>query len=317
MTAVLKVLKIVGKVILWVLAAIFIMIVAALVCPVSYDINGKKYDKTEFLAKVKLFFGLITLNLSYDENEFETIIKILGKTIGLSEKENVSETKEDKSETEELNKKSAKEHSKAVVIKQSKEFSEKNEEYKVAEKQKKPNTVISEPTKKIDENEVRKIKLEDIKEPKCSLESAEVKVKRIKMSEDFAEEEEEISEKHEKPDFNYFKKMPKEERKELINAVFKLIKSILRSVKPKDFYAKGTIGLSNPAMTGQIVGALWALNGILNKKIEAEASFEKEIINGEIGIRGRIVPAMMLLYILRFITVKPVREIIILLVKGD
>ena len=35
MTAVLKVLKIVGKVILWVLAAIFIMIVAALVCPVS------------------------------------------------------------------------------------------------------------------------------------------------------------------------------------------------------------------------------------------------------------------------------------------
>ena len=49
MTAVLKVLKIVGKVILWVLAAIFIMIVAALVCPVSYDINGKKYDKTEFL----------------------------------------------------------------------------------------------------------------------------------------------------------------------------------------------------------------------------------------------------------------------------
>lgn len=136
MTAVLKVLKIVGKVILWVLAAIFIMIVAALVCPVSYDINGKKYDKTEFLAKVKLFFGLITLNLSYDENEFETIIKILGKTIGLSEKENVSETKEDKSETEELNKKSAKEHSKAVVIKHSKEFSEKNEEYKAAEKQK-------------------------------------------------------------------------------------------------------------------------------------------------------------------------------------
>ena len=171
MTAVLKVLKIVGKVILWVLAAIFIMIVAALVCPVSYDINGKKYDKTEFLAKVKLFFGLITLNLSYDENEFETIIKILGKTIGLSEKENVSETKEDKSETEELNKKSAKEHSKAVVIKHSKKFSEKNEEYKAAEKQKKPNTVISEPTKKFDENEVRKIKLEDIKEPKCSLES--------------------------------------------------------------------------------------------------------------------------------------------------
>ena len=30
------------------------------------------------------------------------------------------------------------------------------------------------------------------------------------MSEDFAEEEEEIFEKHEKPDFNYFKKMPKE-----------------------------------------------------------------------------------------------------------
>ena len=55
----------------------------------------------------------------------------------------------------------------------------------------------------------------------------------------------------------------------------------------------------------------------MNKKIEAEASFEKEIINGEIGIRGRIVPAMMLLYILRFITVKPVRKIIILLVKGD
>lgn len=317
MTAVLKVLKITGKVILCILAVIFIMLVTVLVCPVSYEINGRKYDKTEFFAKVKLFFGLITLNLNYDENEFETIIKIFWKTIGLSEKENVSEIKEDKSETEELKKEAAKDPSKVVVIKQSEENSEKKEEYKASEKQKKLDTVISEPVKKFAENEVRKIKLEDIKEPKCGLESAEVKVRRIKMSEDFAGEEEEISKEHEKLDFNYFRKMPKEERKKLINAVFKLIKSILRSVKPKDFYAKGIIGLSDPAMTGQVVGALWALNGILNKKIEAEASFEKEIINGEIGIRGRIVPAMMLLYVLRFLTVKPVRKIIILLVKGD
>ena len=111
--------------------------------------------------------------------------------------------------------------------------------------------------------------------------------------------------------------MPKDERKKLISAAVRLIKSIFRSVKPKDFYLSGKLGLSDPSLTGRIVGAAWSLNGVLNKRIEVQAVFDREVIEGETRIKGYIVPAFLMFYILRFIAVKPVRKIIIRLIKGD
>ena len=121
----------------------------------------------------------------------------------------------------------------------------------------------------------------------------------------------------ERLDLQYFKNMPSSERKKLFKAVIRLLKSVFRSVKPRDFYLKGRLGLSDPALTGQIVGAAWAIGGALNKRIEIKAAFDEEIIEGDFKVKGHIVPAFMMFYIIRFIAVKPVRKIIILLIKGD
>ncbi len=192
------------------------------------------------------------------------------------------------------------------------------------------------------EPEVRRIKFSEIKPPEKKPDISNIDVRRVKMpdevevqpdevrriknpkktksDEDFDREGKEESREEsteERLDLNYFIKMPKEERKQLISAAMKLIKSLLRGVKPRDFCLKGTLGLSDPSLTGEIAGAAWAMNGIFDKRIELEAVFDREVIEGEFSVKGHIIPALMLFYIVRFIVTKPVRKIIKLLVKGD
>ncbi len=200
---------------------------------------------------------------------------------------------------------------------------------------------------------VRKIKLSEAEVPKEPKKFDNVRIKYVKMPEENDDgvngpkkdkkkqkndsagsgEKKDSREKHngkdikdideneekepERLDLQYFKNMPSSERKKLFKAVIRLLKSVFRSVKPRDFYLKGRLGLSDPALTGQIVGAAWAIGGALNKRIEIKAAFDEEIIEGDFKVKGHIVPAFMMFYIIRFIAVKPVRKIIILLIKGD
>lgn len=320
MTVLLKVLKIIGKAILWILAVILLLLIIVLVSPVFYEIKGEKYDKAAFLAKVKVLFGLISINVEYNGDELKALIKIFGKIINFANEKNT-----EKYSSNEVN--LEKEISEKNIVHSqhdSSEINSKKPERKTAvpdgKRSAAPYTAKTISAEKSEmKQEIRKVKFDDIKEPDGLLESSEVKIKRVKMAEDKAEEQKETDENDEtqKIDLNYFRKMPKEERKKIFRAVLRLIKSVLRGVKPKDFYAKGVVGFDDPALTGQVVGALWALNGILDKRIEAKASFDKVIMEGEACVKGYIVPAAMLFYILRFLAVKPVRKIIILLIKGD
>ncbi|MPM80261.1 hypothetical protein SDC9_127308 [bioreactor metagenome] len=178
---------------------------------------------------------------------------------------------------------------------------------------------------------VRKVKLSDVEKTlREKKDTSQIPVKRIKIPEEEKEKKEseiksdnnvknknESNNSRQKLDAAYFLKMPKEERKILIKAVIRLIKSLLKGVKPNNFYLIGTVGLSDPALTGEVVGAAWALNGMLNKRIEISAAFDREVIEGEIYIKGIIVPAYMLFCFIRFALVKPVRKIIKLLLKGS
>lgn len=322
MTAVIKILKIIGVAILWILAAILILALVFLICPVYYEINGEKYDKIRAYAKIKLLFGLFSIRLGYDDGDIDSQIKIFGRLLNRkendedSEPENV-ETDEKDAETNPSQQDKGAGNEQAVKKTEpvKEQIPQRKTEFKTAsgpESWESAEAAEREP-------EVRKIKFADVKRTDEEKNHSDVEVKHIKLSENEDKPEEGKSEEKESErlDFNYFKNMPKEERKQLFNAIIRLMKSILRGVKPKDFYLKGTVGFSDPSLTGQAVGAAWAMNGILNKKIEIRASFEKEIIEGETGIKGHIVPGFMLFYILRFIAVKPVRKIIKLLIKGD
>ena len=266
--------------------------------------------------------GAISLRFGYDGKNTDIRIKVFGCEIGNNKTaEKPSKEKKVKKEDSKTNpeKKTdilrtevkTKEPVKKIIPEERKKVSEK--------------TIISDwdNTENIKANpEIRKIKFSDIEEKEVKYKSA-VEVKRIKMpeqqKEEIHEEAEKVTEEKEpeKLSVKYFINMPPEDRKKLIKALVKLIKSLLRGVKPKDLMLKGTVGLSDPSLTGQIVGGAWALNGMFNKKIEVEAAFNREVIEGECKIKGRIVPIAMMFYIIRFIIVKPVRNIILLLVKGD
>ena len=377
MTMFLKILKMAGKAVLWAIAAVLILFLVIIFCPVFYEIKGEKYDKTMAAAKVKALFGILRIDLGYKDGGVSTSVRIFGKR--LKAFENETEEKEDENSAA----KDEKAEKKPVEIPKKTEPQKngavkKGEQHPIPQAKKRETpTVKIEPEKRNDEPSVpadwenitaeekepavRVVRLADIRKEikEKPAQKGDIKIKYVKMRDDDGNAEEaakkpavgikktdgkneganaepaqkgnnddkkedgkedkkaESEEKSVSLNAEYFIKMPKDERKKLISAAVRLIKSIFRSVKPKDFYLVGKLGLSDPSLTGRIVGAAWSLNGVLNKRIEVQAVFDREIIEGETRIKGYIVPAFLMFYILRFIAVKPVRKIIILLIKGD
>ncbi len=93
MTMFLKILKTAGKAVLWAIAAVLILFLVIIFCPVFYEIKGEKYDKTMAAAKVKALFGILRIDLGYKDGGVSTSVRIFGKR--LKAFENETEEKED------------------------------------------------------------------------------------------------------------------------------------------------------------------------------------------------------------------------------
>ena len=93
MTMFLKILKTAGKAVLWAIAAVLILFLVIIFCPVFYEIKGEKYDKTMAAAKVKALFGILRIDLGYKDGGVSTSVRIFGKR--LKAFENEPEEKED------------------------------------------------------------------------------------------------------------------------------------------------------------------------------------------------------------------------------
>ena len=85
MKLLLKILKTVGKVLLWAAAVIFILFLVLIFCPIFYEIKGEAYDKAKAEAEIKALFGILKINLGYDNNGMSAVIKIFGKKLKLFE----------------------------------------------------------------------------------------------------------------------------------------------------------------------------------------------------------------------------------------
>ena len=370
MKLLLKILKTVGKVLLWAAAVIFILFLVLIFCPIFYEIKGEAYDKAKAEAEIKALFGILKINLGYDNNGMSAVIKIFGKKLKIFENDEESRESDDLTENnEESEKKDSSEGASGDLRKpkentvpvktvktapadegkkekSAKTLPEKNSFGKTETVQKTVSRRFETPketdksivtaewqAEEAEEKEVtvKRVKLSELKIPDEPKKNENVKIKYVKMPEEKEEDKEDKENKGaengergkderkqpERLNLEYFKNMPSEERKKLFSAVVRLLKSLFRGVKPRDFYLKGKIGLSDPAYTGVLVGSLWSIGGLINKRIEVQTSFDEEVIEGEFSAKGHIVPAFMMFYIIRFIAVKPVRKIIILLIKGD
>ena len=339
MSVLIKILKFIGKALLWVLAVILVILAVILICPVKYEIKGEKYENISFKGRVKLFFGILTVKFKASAKGLDGIkVELFGKKLGGKKKKKAvdkdKETAQKKTEPNdsqnekpeaEPEKKSENEPAKAE---EKTETAETTEKPKPAETVKKVSDEWNDKKPTGNPAKVRRIKLSDAEKNIAENKKNETAVKKISLSEEEkAERKEEEKtdtdseknkeEKTEKLDLDYFIKMPMADKKQLFKAVVKLLKSLLKGIKPDDFYIKGDVGLEDPSTTAEIVGAAYAIGGILNKKIELKAVFDKEILQGEAYAKGKIIPIYMLVCLIRFVLTKQVRKIIKIYLKGS
>lgn len=339
MSVLIKILKFIGKALLWVLAVILVILAVILICPVKYEIKGEKYENISFKGRIKLFFGILTVKFKASAKGLDGIkVELFGKKLGGKKKKKAvdkdKETAQKKTEPNdsqnekpeaEPEKKSENEPAKAE---EKTETAETTEKPKPAETVKKVSDEWNDKKPTGNSAKVRRIKLSDVEKNIAENKKNETAVKKISLPEDEkAERKEEEKtdtdseknkeEKTEKLDLDYFIKMPMADKKQLFKAVVKLLKSLLKGIKPDDFYIKGDVGLENPSTTAEVVGAAYAIGGILNKKIELKAVFDKEILQGEAYAKGKIIPIYMLVCLIRFVLTKQVRKIIKIYLKGS
>ena len=339
MSVLIKILKFIGKALLWVLAVILVILAVILICPVKYEIKGEKYENISFKGRIKLFFGILTVKFKASAKGLDGIkVEFFGKKLGGKKKKKAvdkdKETAQKKTEPNdsqnekpeaEPEKKSENEPAKAE---EKTETAETTEKPKPAETVKKVSDEWNDKKPTGNSAKVRSIKLSDAEKNIAENKKNETAVKKISLPEDEkAERKEEEKtdtdseknkeEKTEKLDLYYFIKMPMADKKQLFKAVVKLLKSLLKGIKPDDFYIKGDVGLEDPSTTAEIVGAAYAIGGILNKKIELKAVFDKEILQGEAYTKGKIIPIYMLVCLIRFVLTKQVRKIIKIYLKGS
>lgn len=338
MSVLIKILKFIGKALLWVLAVILVILAVILICPVKYEIKGEKYENISFKGRIKLFFGILTVKFKASAKGLDGIkVELFGKKLGGKKKKKAvdkdKETAQKKTEPNdsqnekpeaEPEKKSENEPAKAE---EKTETAETTEKPKSAETVKKVSDEWNDKKPTGNSAKVRRIKLSDAEKNIAENKKNETAVKKISLPEEEKAErkdektdtdsEKNKEEKTEKLDFDYFIKMPMADKKQLFKAVVKLLKSLLKGIKPDDFYIKGDVGLEDPSTTAEVVGTAYAIGGILNKKIELKAVFDKEILQGEAYAKGKIIPIYMLVCLIRFVLTKQVRKIIKIYLKGS
>ena len=339
MSVLIKILKFIGKALLWVLTVILVILAVILICPVKYEIKGEKYENISFKGRIKLFFGILTVKFKASAKGLDGIkVELFGKKLGGKKKKKAvdkdKETAQKKTEPNdsqnekpeaEPEKKSENEPAKAE---EKTETAETTEKPKPAETVKKVSDEWNDKKPIGNSAKVRRIKLSDAEKNIAENKKKETAVKKISLSEeekaerkdektDNDSEKDKEEKKPEKLDLDYFIKMPMADKKQLFKAVVKLLKSLLKGIKPDDFYIKGDIGFEDPSTTAEIVGAAYAIGGILNKKIELKAVFDKEILQGEAYAKGKIIPIYMLVCLIRFVLTKQVRKIIKIYLKGS
>ena len=339
MSVLIKILKFIGKALLWVLAVILVILTVILICPVKYEIKGEKYENISFKGRIKLFFGILTVKFKASAKGLDGIkVELFGKKLGGKKKKKAvdkdkeiaqKKTEPNDSQNEkpeaEPEKKSENEPAKAE---EKTETAETTEKPKPAETVKKVSDEWNDKKPTGNSAKVRRIKLSEAEKNIAENKKNETAVKKISLSEeekaerkdektDNDSEKDKEEKKPEKLDLDYFLKMPMADKKQLFKAVVKLLKSLLKGIKPDDFYIKGDVGLEDPSTTAEIVGAAYAIGGILNKKIELKAVFDKEILQGEAYAKGKIIPIYMLVCLIRFVLTRQVRKIIKIYLKGS
>lgn len=323
-----SILAIIGKLLFTILKILLFLFLLAVIIislvffvPVRYRAAGKYYEnETEFITNISWLMHIISLRVESDGSKFSYTLRVFGKKLRLSKGSKRKEKKVKGHKNKKIINKKA-ELKKSAVSKNGKD----NAEPEKAENMDERLVVQSQNTQNID-GHIKTIP-ENVKDEYDKTDDVNDKnIQSVSENENKSEkivEEKNIFSKI----FSIIKKIPQfftkaaDAIKNFINTVKKmwsainsgkekavLVKEFVfghdcldfvcvvkdnvlhlwRHIKPKIVKVEMTIGFDDPAVTGQMLGAIAAFCGAAGIMPCVTPDFEKRVFKGEIEIKGRV-----------------------------
>ena len=281
----LNILKILGIILLFLLLVILLSIIIIFVTPIKYYINFENCKNMNCKIDIFWLFKIVKFYANIDENfNFIYTFKIFNKSFTNKNNYNENYDKGVMHSTENNEVKKGKDI----------EFNEKKEEQEFEENK-----------KDLEETEEHKEKT-NIKERS--------NIRRIKVSD---LENKQNNKKYKnilKKKYEFFNNI--EYKKEILKAVFKLIKRIFKNILPNNIYINMEIGTGDPALTGYVMGIYGISKMFYNDNINVKPCFEELKVKGILDMKGKIVLGKFIIDILLFIFTKPVFNLIKIFLKS-
>lgn len=103
-----------------------------------------------------------------------------------------------------------------------------------------------------------------------------------------------------------------EDNQMLVRHLLGRLSRILKSIRPRILRLEALIGLGEPDTTGYVYGVCWAIKPFLGRKcrIAITPDFERQILEGEIFLRGHIMGVVLLHNIIRAILDKRLWQLV-------
>ncbi len=100
---------------------------------------------------------------------------------------------------------------------------------------------------------------------------------------------------------DYLSVIQDKDNQDLVKHALNRLGKLLKSIRPRVLRAEAVVGLGEPDTTGYFYGAYQAIRPFLGKKcrVMITPDFERQILEGKIALRGKIVAVVLLYHIIR------------------
>jgi len=290
------ILKILGILILSILGLAACIGLLVIFCPVRYRLAGSFFGKPEGSVRISWFFRLVSVLFTYKENHAELKICILGIRIRKrKKKKNFKTEKTGKNRKKREKKKLVKNPSDSPLTAENRSETESGQlEEQITDdtSDKVKKEVTQEIEKKVFEQSGKSDILSDKKEEQKKtgkIRLAEEKIKNILSSikagfQKFLELFYNLKQK--KQAIVVFIK--EEKNKVAFRYTRKRLFQLLHHVLPGKIKLKLHYGAKDPSVTGMVTGMLFMFYPKSAEKFEFTPDFEKQVLEGEIDIKGKV-----------------------------
>lgn len=281
MSIFLLILKIIGIILLSIISLLLIIIALILFVPIRYRIIANKFEDSDFYAEIKLTWLLHFINIliKYTDDLYYRVRVIL---IPIKKSDNLKKHKNNSKKNEPYS-----DDTKSVDEGGNISDESANEDISDNEISKNKEEIVS--TSDLDENDDDNIKFDENK-------GIIYKIRFVltKFFEFLFNIKEKLNEAYNTvvnivKDIDYYINALKDERnKKVISLCLSQASSIINNIKPKVFNGNLTIGIDEPYTMGQILLIYGILFPIIHDKITINPVYDKEVIEGDLYIKGRI-----------------------------